>query len=201
MKPLLERLPPGGRVAVVRLRSLGDCVLTTPALQILKNARPDLRSRRRRRTAIRRCIRRQPERRHASAAGHLLHCSVASGPGHQPPWRDAKHRPDAGVARQVSRGIPSLPRSLGYNILLPRAQEILGVDRAVHTAEHLASAMFYLGAPSRKSPAPACSRLPGRDPAPYAIIHPFASSPAKTWPAERFVAVARHLRDHGDLDP
>ena len=31
------------RVAVIRLRSLGDCVLTTPALDILKRSRPDLR--------------------------------------------------------------------------------------------------------------------------------------------------------------
>ena len=29
-------------MAVIRLRSLGDCVLVTPALEILKRARPDL---------------------------------------------------------------------------------------------------------------------------------------------------------------
>ena len=40
---MLQRLPENARVAVIRLRSLGDCVLTTPALSILKNARPDLR--------------------------------------------------------------------------------------------------------------------------------------------------------------
>jgi ADP-heptose:LPS heptosyltransferase len=40
---VLESLPDRGRVAVVRLRSLGDCVLTTPALDILKQSRPDLR--------------------------------------------------------------------------------------------------------------------------------------------------------------
>jgi hypothetical protein len=38
----LDRLPLGARVAIVRLRSMGDCVLTTPAIQILKTARPDL---------------------------------------------------------------------------------------------------------------------------------------------------------------
>ena len=31
-----------------------------------------------------------------------------------------------------------------YNARIPRAQEILGEERAVHTAEHLASAMFWL---------------------------------------------------------
>src|SRR5579863_723320 len=39
---LLDRLPPGSRIAVIRLRSLGDCVLTTPALSLLKQHRPDL---------------------------------------------------------------------------------------------------------------------------------------------------------------
>src|SRR6478735_2481985 len=43
MQTVLERLPNRARVAVIRLRSLGDCVLTTPALDILKRARPDLR--------------------------------------------------------------------------------------------------------------------------------------------------------------
>src|SRR5712692_9630552 len=42
MATVLDALPPGSRVAVIRLRSLGDCVLTTPALEILKRARPDL---------------------------------------------------------------------------------------------------------------------------------------------------------------
>src|SRR5712664_1876580 len=39
----LEQLPKNAHVVVIRLRSLGDCVLTTPALQILKQSRPDLR--------------------------------------------------------------------------------------------------------------------------------------------------------------
>src|ERR1700679_3078118 len=42
MTNLLDRLPSGARVAIIRLRSLGDCVLTTPALSLLKQARPDL---------------------------------------------------------------------------------------------------------------------------------------------------------------
>jgi heptosyltransferase-3 len=40
---VLEHLPEGARAAIVRLRSLGDCVLTTPALALLKSSRPDLR--------------------------------------------------------------------------------------------------------------------------------------------------------------
>jgi ADP-heptose:LPS heptosyltransferase len=29
----------------------------------------------------------------------------------------------------------------------------------------------------------------------YAVVHPFAATPQKTWPAERFLAVAETLRD------
>ena len=32
----------GARVAIIRLRSLGDCVLTTPAISLLRQSRPDL---------------------------------------------------------------------------------------------------------------------------------------------------------------
>ena len=40
---MLEKLPSGAKVLIIRLRSLGDCVLTTPAIHILKQSRPDLR--------------------------------------------------------------------------------------------------------------------------------------------------------------
>src|SRR5713226_8624329 len=43
MTRVLDRLPSGSRIAVIRLRSLGDCVLTTPALALLKAHRPDVR--------------------------------------------------------------------------------------------------------------------------------------------------------------
>src|SRR5438270_13165275 len=39
---VLEQLPERARVCIIRLRSLGDCVLTTPALNLLNKARPDL---------------------------------------------------------------------------------------------------------------------------------------------------------------
>ena len=43
MSRVLENLPDRARVAIVRLRSLGDCVLTTPAIEVLKQSRADLR--------------------------------------------------------------------------------------------------------------------------------------------------------------
>ena len=40
---VLSQLPRGATVVVIRLRSLGDTVLTTPALALLKQTRPDVR--------------------------------------------------------------------------------------------------------------------------------------------------------------
>jgi heptosyltransferase-3 len=83
-----------------------------------------------------------------------------------------------------------------YSHKIPRAQEILKVHRRVHTAEHLASAVFWLGVPPSEIPraklfADPLVATPAL--AHYAVIHPFASSPDKTWAATRFVEVARNL--------
>ena len=40
---LLPDLPAGARIVLVRLRSIGDVILLTPSLQMLKEWRPDLR--------------------------------------------------------------------------------------------------------------------------------------------------------------
>jgi heptosyltransferase III len=84
-----------------------------------------------------------------------------------------------------------------YNVRIPRAQEILGVDRKVHTAEHLASAIFWLGAPQREIPrAKLVAEKPGTV-APIAILHAVAATTDKTWPAEKFLAIAEHLTQTG----
>ena len=84
-----------------------------------------------------------------------------------------------------------------YNVHIPRAQEILGVERKVHTAEHLASAIFYLGAPIGEIPRAKLAIQPAARGAQRAIIHAVAATPEKTWPAERFLDVARHLHGLG----
>jgi ADP-heptose:LPS heptosyltransferase len=119
-----------------------------------------------------------------------------------------------------------------YNASIPRAQQILGVERTVHTAEHAASAMFWLGVPVAEIPraklfspskiagGTACATkttpafaLVGQAVSPaefaqqgflhgcpasgFAVIHPVAATPAKTWPAGRFLAVADRLKQAG----
>ena len=75
------------------------------------------------------------------------------------------------------------------------------MTRRVHTAEHLASAMFWLGVPQGDIPRAKLAAGPKPDLPPYAVIHPFASAPDKTWPAARFLEVARHLKERCGLAP
>ena len=131
---------------MIRLRSLGDCVLTTPALSLLKSHRPDLKL-----TVI-------VEPRFAEI--------FATNPDVDE-IRDTMTRADlvlnlhggtrSMVLTALSRakfraGFAHHRYSFVYSDKIPTAQEILGVSRRVHTAEHLASAMFWLGVPQQEIP-------------------------------------------------
>lgn len=190
---VLERLPKGARVCIIRLRSLGDCVLTTPALALLHETRPDLEI----------AVVVEP-RFSAVFEGNPAVCELL-----EPNWRHVRTwRPDLCV--NLHGGTRSLCITLlsgakwragfihhnftfAYNLKIGRAQDILGVRRTVHTAEHLASAFFALGVPAREIPRAQLfspgTPVAGR----YAVLHPFASAPDKVWPAERFCEVARYL--------
>ena len=147
MESLLARLPSRARIAVIRLRSLGDCVLTTPALGLLKGYRPDLR------------IRMVVEPRFAGVfeghpdieeigpdVGRRMDMVLNLHGGSRSMWMTLASGAKFGV------GFGHHRHSWIYSHKIPRAQEILGEDRPVHTAEHLASAMFWLGVPRREIP-------------------------------------------------
>lgn len=198
---VLERLPMGARVAIIRLRSLGDCVLTTPAIALLKQFRPDLR------------IGVVVEQRFAGVFSRNpdIEHSMSPEVGELVRWRPELALNLHGGTRSVQLTMSSrAPLRAGfdhfrfqslYNIRIPRAQEILRVDRKVHTAEHIASAMFYLGVPAADIPRARLFADPPPYARPYAVIHPEASAPDKTWPAERFLDVALHLHQRLELDP
>jgi len=201
MPSLLDSLPRGSRVAILRLRSLGDCVLTTPALALLKAHRPDL------------SVEVVVEPRFAGVfegSSDVDEISTKMG---------IVNRRGADLVVNLHGGTRSMIMTLAsgakyrvgfahhrysfiYSHRIPRAQEILGLDRRVHTAEHLASAMFWLGVPQREIPrAKLAAASAPNDFGSYVAIHPFASAPDKTWPAERFIEVARHLRETSGLEP
>lgn len=201
MAYLLERLPSGSRIAVIRLRSLGDCVLTTPALALLKAHRPDLR------------IGVVVEDRFAAVFEGNPHVDQILPPTARvmAKWHPKMALNFHGGSRsmwltaasgaEIRAGFAHHAYSFLYTAKIPRAQEILAEDRRVHTAEHIASAMFWMGVPRTEIPR---ARLhAGATPlaGAYVVIHPFASTPQKTWPAERFIAVAEHLRDKAGLEP
>jgi ADP-heptose:LPS heptosyltransferase len=198
---VLEGLAPGSRVAVIRLRSLGDCVLTTPALDILKRSRPDLRL--------------------AVVVEDRFRAVFEGNPDIEtllrPVWRQLRAwRPElclnlhggststrltALSGARWRAGFQHYRGQFLYNVRIPRAQEILGEERKVHTAEHIASAMFYLGA--RRMEIPRAKLFAAAPPAgrPYAVIHPLAAEPGKTWPAPGFLHAARYLQEKLHLDP
>jgi heptosyltransferase III len=199
-------LPIGCRVAVVRLRSLGDCVLTTPALDILKRARPDLRIAVVVEDRFRAVFERNPD------IETLL----------RPSWRElrawspkfclnlhggsASARLTALSGARTRAGFAHFRWPWLYQVRIPRVQQIMGEERPFHSAEHIASAMFYLGVPRVEVPRArlfaatpfAAARSNARA---YAVIHPIASQPDKTWHAAGFLRAARFLRESLDLDP
>jgi ADP-heptose:LPS heptosyltransferase len=194
---VLDQLPGGGRVAVVRLRSLGDCVLTTPAIELLKRSRPDLRLAVVVEERFRGLFEHNPDvdeilpaelmalRRWRPELCLNLHGGTRSA------WLTA-----ASGAR-FRAGFAHFRHRFAYNLRIPRAQQILNVRRTVHTAEHLASAMFWLGAQRAEIPR---AKLIPRNPLPQrprAVIHAVAATPEKTWRADGFLAVAEHLRALG----
>jgi heptosyltransferase-3 len=194
---VLEHLPEGARVSIIRLRSLGDCVLTTPAISILKSARPDLQV----------GVVAEPPFTAVFEGNPLIQQILA------PTWQAVRKfgsslclnlhggtRSQWMTALSGAKwraGFAHYKSTVAYNIRIPRAQRTLGVNRTVHTAEHLASAIFAMGAPLDEIPrgqlfteGKASVDINGR----YAVLHPFASTPEKTWPTERFCEVARYLK-------
>jgi ADP-heptose:LPS heptosyltransferase len=190
---------------------MGDTVLTTPALALLKAARPDLRiyvvleppwrplldgnpdvtgvvemeagsSRLRTIAAIRRLRPALCLNLHGGSTSAWL--AALSGAR----WR-------AGFAHFRHRW--------SQNVHIPRAQEILGraADAPVHTAEHLASALFHLGVPPAEIPRARLFAEPDARPRPYAVVHTGAAYFTKQWAPERVAALAAWLRESQGLEP
>jgi heptosyltransferase-3 len=201
----IDRLGPGSRVAVIRLRSLGDCVLSTPAIHLLKRARPDLE------------IGVVVEDRFAAVfenhpdmaailpprAGALRTFAPTLCVNLHGGTRSARLTLLSGA--RFRAGFDIFRPGWIYNTPVPTAQETLGISRRVHTVEHVASAMFYLGVPISEVPRAHIEPAPGRSRfapgVPYAVIHPLAATPEKTWPSESFLELARHFEKSLGLQP
>src|SRR5581483_5616114 len=128
---VLEDLPWGRRVAIIRLRSLGDCVLTTPALDLLKRARKDL--------AIAVVV--EDRFREVFSGNPDLAAILPPDFGALRGWRPNLCVNLHGGTRSAWMTALSGAQRVGfghfrhqwiYQARIPRAQEILGVERTVH---------------------------------------------------------------------
>ena len=190
------------RVLIVRLRSLGDCVLSTPAIHLLKQSRPGAEIAVVVEPAWRAAFEGNPDiarilpPKHAAVWSFHPQVAIDFHGGNTA----ARLTLFSGARYRV--GYRHFKRGAAYNIRIPRVQEITGDSRTVHTAEHMATAMFYLGVKPGEIPRArlAVGAAPAR-PGPYAVIHPVAATPDKTWRAEGFLEVARHLRTQHHIEP
>jgi lipopolysaccharide heptosyltransferase III len=183
---------------------MGDCVLTTPALDILKRFRGDLKVGICVEPAFTDLFKKHPD------VDEILEPETSALRAFKPDvclnfhggTRSAYLTRLSGAKHRV--GFGHYRFAFSYDELIPRAQEILRTDRVVHTAEHLASAMFHLGVPRCKVPRAKLPPYPDGPP-PYvkeniAVLHPAATAREKTWPAANFLEVAKQLKQTG-LDP
>jgi ADP-heptose:LPS heptosyltransferase len=225
---LLSDLPSGARILVLRLRSIGDIVLLTPALRLLKEWRPDLRVSVLIESRFRQLLEGNP------GVEEILH------PGEGAGWkklasrfaavRELRRRKFAlsidlhgGPTSRFLTRFSGARRRIGfqhfrtpslYNILVPDARRILG-QPTIHTAEHQASAFFYLGLPRQEIPrarlfvSAGCEAWwdekrtsLGITPAhAYAVIHPTALYETKQWAPEKFAQLGRYLEREAGLAP
>ncbi len=217
---ILPTLSPGARILIIRLRSIGDIVLLTPALRLLKAWRADLRVSVVVEPRIRGLLENNPD------VDEILE------PGHGGGWTKITSRVHA--VREIRRrdfalcmnlhggptsslltswsgarwktGFEHFRRRSIYHTLIPDARTILN-QPVIHTAEHQASAFFFLGLPRQEIPAARLvadaphqawwgqergklSLPPERD---YAVLHPTALYATKQWAPENFARLGRYL--------
>ena len=225
---LLPDLPAGARILIVRLRSIGDIILLTPTLRLLKEWRPDLRisvmieSRFRdllqgnpaveeilnpgEGSGARTILSRLAVIRGLRSRGFSLCVNLHGGPTSRffvrwsaAPWR-------VGFAHYRGASL--------YNLLVPDARTILN-QASLHTAEHQAAAFFYLGLPRKEIPRAQIFSGAGQaawwdaqratlgvaSGQPYAIIHPTASYKTKEWAPEGFARLGEYLERKARVAP
>jgi ADP-heptose:LPS heptosyltransferase len=215
---LLADLPVRSRILVVRLRSIGDIVLLTPALHLLKAWRPDLRVSVLVASRFRELLEGNPDVDEILCLGERPLKAVAR-------LRSALtlRRRKFAVCVNLHGGPTScfLSRMSGagvrvgfahyrsprlYQVLVPDARLVLN-QPTLHTAEHQASAFFYLGLPRQDVPRArlfvsaehrawwnrrraSLGLAPGDA---YAIVQPTALYPTKQWAAGKFAQLAAVL--------
>jgi len=224
-KPL-ESLPPGARILLIRLRSLGDTLLVTPALGMLKRWRPDLRLSMVLQEEFAPILASNPDvedvivlkrggvqgalsvlsaqrliRRRRYAACFNLHGGTLS----------ALLTATSGTPYRLAAG-PFRFRWV-YTGVAPHSEEVMG-RRGLHTVEHQLSVFCWAGLPLGEIPPLQLFPQPEARQAVqkklaaaglnqrtcYAVMVPTARFFTKEWPFERYAAVVRYLKERYGLE-
>jgi lipopolysaccharide heptosyltransferase III len=213
---LLPNLPRNACVLVIRLRSIGDVVLTLPALQALHDWRPDLRIHLLVEPLCAPLVERHPAisevivlRKFWDTVAQLRRRRFAIAFNmHGGPTSAFLTRLSSAPVRVcwAQRQFSSF-----YNVHVPIHFPVCGRIE-MHTAEHRLQQFLYTGLPEKPLPAAKLYVDPnsaafvreklaqqGIQPdEPYAVLRPGAGQANKRWPVERFAAIARWLREtHG----
>jgi heptosyltransferase III len=213
---LLPALPPGAEILIIRLRSLGDMVLETPAIAALHSWRPDLRISVLVESRFAPVLEGNPaiaelifSRSLGETALDLLRRKIPIVFNQHGGPRSAMLTGASGSPFRV--GWAGYQYSFLYNVAVPDAQEFYGTP-AVHTVEHRISQFYFTGLP--RGPIPRAQVFPQPDAAasvarklaekgialgaPYAMLQPGARLPGMRWPVAKFGEIARWLRQkHG----
>jgi heptosyltransferase III len=213
---LLPALPQGAEILIIRLRSLGDMVLETPAIAALHSWRPDLRITVLVESRFAPVLEGNPaiaelifSRSLGETALDLLRRKIPIVFNQHGGPRSAMLTGASGSPFRV--GWTGYQYSFFYNVAVPDALEFYGTP-AVHTVEHRISQFYFTGLP--RSPIPRAQVFPQPDAAatvarklaeegialgaPYAMLQPGARLPGMRWPVAKFGEIARWLRQkHG----
>jgi heptosyltransferase-3 len=211
--PLLSDLPRSAQILIVRLRSLGDMALETPAIAALHAWRPDLRI----------CVLVEPWCA-AVLEGNSAVSEVILSRGFVKTARELRrnhfpivfnqHGGPRSALLTTASGSPvrvcwsGYQFSFLYNVHVPDKEEFFGTAD-VHTVEHRISQFYWAGLP--RGPIPRTQVFPQPDAAEtvaralnekgiargaaYAVLQPGARLPAMRWPVEKFAEIARWLRE------
>lgn len=213
---LLPDLPENSEILIIRLRSLGDLVLETPAISALKAWRPDLRISVLAESRFAAVLENNP-----AIADVLLSGGVpATALELRRRKFNAVFNQHGGPRSALLTGASGSPSRVGwrgyqysffYNVQVPDAAEFFGRAN-VHAIEHRMSQFYAAGLP--RNPIPPAQVFPHADAVrsvaqklaaagippghPYAVLQPGARLAGMRWPIAKFAEIARWLcANHG----
>lgn len=224
---LLPSLPAGARVLLIRLRRLGDMVVSTPLYTALKRWRPDLLLTVLAESPNDEVLRNNPDLEEIitiptsqkSALGMFgarwkvlerirgarFDCCINLHEGPTSAWLTALS------GARYRAGMATFRNRFTCNVIVEKPQRPPG-GRRLHAVEHHISSLHSLGLPQGPIPSLRLVPDPGARPLAlrklrdagldigreYTVIQPASKFPGKEWPVERFAAIADGIQTgHG----